>query len=158
MSQVPNNIPPLVPPPLGSPTPAPTGNQGTGTQTTAPAPKKLVKDKAVALKPKFKRNYIKPDKWWAVYHGDEEKKFFTALCRDKDYSFRSISMIAKETKISEKRIEEIIDKYMKKGMVFQSPKNPEHFGYWERNEKYLDEDIGSIAEEDQKDRISKAMP
>lgn len=102
-----------------------------------------------------------PPKWTAVYPagtqaGDEECKFFKTLARHKDYQWRSTAALVKESGLSRKRVEEIIQKYFKLGMVFQSPKNEDHWGYWERCPEMLPELDETIAQTDQNDRIKKA--
>jgi hypothetical protein len=105
---------------------------------------------------------MKPPKWVNVYPhgtkvGDEEQKFFIALGRHPKFAWRSVSAISKETGLSKERVEQIIEKYLKRGMLFQSPKNEEQWGYWERVPEMLDKDKSSIAIEDQKDRIDDAL-
>ena len=100
----------------------------------------------------------KPKKWTQVYPqgtkaGDEEQKFFIALARHPKYDFRSTSAIAKETGLSKDRVEEIVSKYINKGMVFQNPKNEEQWGYWERCPQMLASNTGSITKADQNKRI-----
>ena len=80
-----------------------------------------------------------PKKWWEVYpqgtkEGDEESAFFLAIERHPTYVFRSIAMIAKESKLSVERVEEIISKYAKYKIVVPhpKPKNESNWGYWER--------------------------
>lgn len=104
----------------------------------------------------------KPRKWTDVYPvgtktGDQEARFFRSLARNPRYDWRSTAAISKESGLSKVRVEEIINKYLKKGMVFQSPKNVDHWGYWERVPQMLPDDSGSIAQVDQKDRIDKAL-
>lgn len=102
-----------------------------------------------------------PPKWIYVYpqgtkEGDEEQKFFIALTRHPKYEWRSVSSIAKESKLSEKRIEELLQKYYKRGMVFQ--KNETYWGYWERiEEKWWNKDGTTITGKDQKKRITDAV-
>ena len=100
-------------------------------------------------------------KWTEVYpqgtkEGDEEQAFFIALARHPKYEHRSISAIEKESGLPAHRVEEIIAKYYKKGMVVQSPKNEDMWGYWARVEQA--EAKPTIAKKDQNDRISKASP
>lgn len=106
----------------------------------------------------------KPKKWPQVYpqgtkDGDEEQRFFIALARHPDYVWRSVAAIAKEANLSKERVEQILAKYHKKGMVFQNPKSKENdsWGYWERVPEMLSPDKGTISQEDQKKRIDKAV-
>lgn len=103
---------------------------------------------------------MKPKKWTDVYphgtkEGDEELKFFIALARNPKYQWRSTSAVAKEAGITKERTEEIINKYYKKGMVFQNPKNEDQWGYWERVPEMLPKMQKSISQKDQDDRIGK---
>jgi len=105
---------------------------------------------------------MKPKKWVDVYphgtkEGDEEFKFFNSLGRNKKFHWRSASGIAKETGLDPERVEEIIQKYYKKGMVFQNPKNDDQWGYWERVPQMLPEEHKSISKKDQDDRIKKSL-
>lgn len=101
-------------------------------------------------------------KWWQVYANDEEKKFFvgkdghSGLVRKQDYSWRSTDLLAKESGLSKARVEQIIDKYHKAGLVLQHPKDPEKWGYWENVNTTTAAAKGSVVEEDQKDRVGKA--
>lgn len=103
-----------------------------------------------------------PPKWVNVYpqgtkEGDEEQRFFIALARDKKYQWRSVSAIAKEANLTQERVEEIIRKYYKRGMVIQNPKNPDNWGYWERNKKSMPCSGQSIAKKDQSHRIDASL-
>lgn len=103
---------------------------------------------------------IKPKKWVDVYpsgtnEGDEEARFFRSLARHPKYEWRSVAAISKESGLSKVRVETIIRKYFKMGMVFQNPKNEDHWGYWERVPHMLPESKGSISDEDKKNRITR---
>jgi hypothetical protein len=107
------------------------------------------------------KNKINPKKWIEVYpvgtkEGDEEAKFFRALARNPKFDWRSTAAISKESNLPKKRVEEIILKYYKLGMVFQNPKNEDHWGYWERVPHMLPEKKESICESDKNKRIEKA--
>ena len=102
----------------------------------------------------------KPKKWTDVYPqgtkvGDEEQQLFIALVRHPIYSYRSISALVKESGLSEKRVEEILDKYFKKGMVFPNPESTSQWGYWERNPKDMAKRLKPISEVDKKNRLKK---
>ena len=106
---------------------------------------------------KGKKMPCKPKKWIDVYpqgtkDGDEEQKFFIALARNPKYDWRSAAAVAKESGLSIERTEQIIEKYVKKGLVFQSPKNNDHWGYWERVPEMLDPVGNSIADQNKVDR------
>jgi len=99
-----------------------------------------------------------PKKWVNVYpqgtlEGNEEQQFFIALGRNPKYKWRSVSAIAKESGLSEKRVEEIISKYYSKGMVFQNPKNEDQWGYWERVPEMV-VNKKSISQTDKQSRIA----
>jgi predicted transcriptional regulator len=102
-------------------------------------------------------------KWWEVYANDEEKKFFvgkdghSGLVRNPDFHWRSTEALSREAGLTKARIEQIIDKYHKAGIVVQHEKDPEKWGYWENvASKAATNPKGSVVDEDQKDRIDKA--
>jgi len=100
-------------------------------------------------------------KWTDVYpqgskEGDEEQAFFISLARNPKWQWRSTAAIAKESNLSKERVEELLNKYYKKGMVFQNPANEDQWGYWERVPEMLPKDDDSITTKDHKDRIKKA--
>jgi DNA-binding MarR family transcriptional regulator len=102
----------------------------------------------------------KPPKWVDLYpqgtkEGDEEQGVFICLARNSKWSFRSVAQIAKESKLTKERVEEILQKYWRKGMVFQNPNNEDQWAYWERVPEMLPKKKLSITEEDQKNRIEK---
>lgn len=103
-----------------------------------------------------------PPKWTSIYpqgtkQGDEEQDFFIVLSRHPTYKWRSTITIAKETNLSKERVEELINKYWKKGMIFQNPKNEDQWGYWERVPEMLPQTHNSITKQDQNDRINKSI-
>ena len=103
----------------------------------------------------------KPPKWWEVYPqgtkaGDEEQRFFKVLERDPKYSWRSTEAIGKESGLGLERVEQIISKYLKRGIVFQNPASDDQWGYWERNPEVLHKD-DTIARSDQKSRIDDSL-
>jgi len=105
---------------------------------------------------------MKPPKWTDTYphgtkQGDEEVKFFISLARNPKFQWRSTSAIAKESGLTKERVEEIIQKYHRKGMIFQNPKNDEQWGYWERVPEMLPDAKKSISGKDQCDRVNKAV-
>jgi len=106
-----------------------------------------------------------PQKWHKVYNNDEEKRLFvgkdgdSGLIRAKDkdgkhYDWRSTDALARESGLSKKRTEEILDYYWKMDVVRQHPKDPEKWGYWE-NVGAVKEDVDPI-EKDHQDRLDKA--
>lgn len=105
---------------------------------------------------------IKPKRWTDVYpagtkEGDEESRFFKSLGRHPKYEWRSTAAIAAESGLTHKRVEEIIAKYMKMHMVFQNPKNEEHWGYWERVPHLLPDSYVSVSDEDKQKRVGRAI-
>ncbi len=105
---------------------------------------------------------MKIPNWTDIYpqgtrEGDEEQKFFIALARHPKYVWRSTSGLAKETGLTKVRVEEIIAKYHKKHMVFQSPSNEDNWAYWNRCPDMLPKDESTITEKDQSDRIKKVI-
>lgn len=102
-----------------------------------------------------------PPKWINVYPqgtkaGDEEQAFFLSLARDPKYKWRSTASLAKETNLSPQRIDEIINKYHKKNMVFQNPANVDQWGYWERVPELVPEVKKTITQADHDKRIKDA--
>jgi len=103
-----------------------------------------------------------PPKWVNVYpqgtkEGDEEQLLFICLARNSKYEWRSVATIAKETSLSKERVEEILSKYYKHGMVFQSVKNEDLWAYWERVPNLVNGNPDSISDKDKKGRIEEAM-
>lgn len=99
-----------------------------------------------------------PPHWYNVYpqgtkEGDEEQKFFTALARNPKWNWRSVASLAKETNLPQARIEDIIYKYIQKGMIFQNPKNDEQWGYWANVPEMLGTKQKSINQEDHENRL-----
>lgn len=105
-------------------------------------------------------NKNNPPKWTEVYpqgtkQGDEEQDLFIALARNPKWQWRSTAQLAKETGLSKERVEEILNKYRKKGMVFQNPSNEDQWGYWERVPEMLPKVKKSLTAIDQKKRIDE---
>lgn len=102
-------------------------------------------------------------KWWQIYPvgtaaGDEEKKFFVAIARNPKFIWRTVGALAQETGLTKTRIEEIIDKYYKKGMIYQNDKQPDQWGYWETIG--VDPNINNVkstADSDKDARLKKAV-
>jgi hypothetical protein len=104
---------------------------------------------------------IQPQKWPDVYPhgckaGDEEQDFWIALARNQKWQWRSVAAIAKESGLSKERVEELLNKYWKKGMIFQNPQNDDQWGYWERVPQMLPKSKRSVADDDHHSRIDKA--
>ena len=96
--------------------------------------------------------------WTEVYpqgskEGDEEQGFFIAISRHPKWKWRSVAQIAKEANLTKQRVEEIIQKYHKRGMILQSPQNEDMYGYWENHKEMLPKPRLSASEEDHKNRI-----
>ena len=91
-----------------------------------------------------------------TFEGEEEKKFFIALIRNPKYkNWRSASAIAKETGLSIERVEEIIYKYNKVGLIIQKQDNSEFWGYYYNNLDSVAEDPLSVIEEERKKILKK---
>jgi hypothetical protein len=104
---------------------------------------------------------IKPKKWTEVYpqgtpEGDEEARFFRSLARHPKYDWRSTAALAKESGLPQKRVEEIISKYLKRNIVFQSSSNEEHWGYWERVPHMVPDEYMTASDSDKDRRIRRA--
>lgn len=108
-----------------------------------------------------------PEKWHKVYRTDEEKCVFvgkdgnSGLIRATDkitgkrFEWRSTDALARESGLSKKRVEEILEYYCNKKVVRQHSKDPEKWGYWEVvGEEKNDPDV--VAEDHAK-RMDKAV-
>jgi hypothetical protein len=114
-----------------------------------------------------KKKQKSPPKWTDVYPqgtqiGDEESRFFRVLARNPKYKWRSLASLAKEANLTKERAEEIILKYFHdgknpKGMIFQSPTNEDHWGYWERVPEMMPLANVSISQADKDERIDKSL-
>jgi len=107
-------------------------------------------------------NKKKLKKWTQVYpqgtkEGDEEQRFFIALARHPKYKWRSTSAISKEANLTKERVEQIIQKYYKSGMVVQNPQNEDQWGYWERLDVPDDDDDKTVVQKDHEKRIQKVL-
>lgn len=106
-------------------------------------------------------------KWTQVYpqgtkEGDEEQKLFigknrqSGLIRSK-WDWRSTESLVKESGLTRERVEQILNKYVKLGLVFSSPHRDDHWGYWERDEVYEkcveNNNDKSIGDSDKSNRI-----
>lgn len=104
-----------------------------------------------------------PPKWTSIYpvgtlEGDEEFAFFVSLARNPKYDWRSTTGIATDSKLTKERVEQIIDKYLKLGLVFPHPKNDDSWGYWERIPvDILPKKYQSLVTKDQKQRMKKTQ-
>lgn len=102
-----------------------------------------------------------PPRWTEVYpqgskEGDEEQGVFVCLARHPKWTFRSIAQISKESNLSKERVEEILEKYWRKGMVFQNPNNEDQWAYWERVPEMLPKEKKSVSQEDHENRIKRS--
>lgn len=106
----------------------------------------------------------KMPEWYEIYpqgtqEGEEEKSFFISLARNKKYkNWRSASAISKETNIHQQRVEEIIFKYNKIGLVIQNPSNTEFWGYYHNNLDSIPEEKDSVIAEERKLLNKKLNP
>ena len=105
----------------------------------------------------------KMPEWYEIYpqgtqEGEEEKSFFISLARNKKYkNWRSASAISKETDIHQQRVEEIIFKYNKIGLVIQNPSNTEFWGYYHNNLDSIPEEKDSVIAEERKKLLNKKL-
>lgn len=97
----------------------------------------------------------KPSKWWEVYEGDEECRFFKALARHPEYKWRTTETIAKLSKLSIKRVQEIVQKYLPTGIVRAHASDADKWQYWERADEKVT--VGSVVSENQGKRIKDAL-
>ena len=63
-------------------------------------------------------------------------------------------MLAYETGMTKRRVEEIIAKYESTGMVFNNPTNDEMWGYWERVPEALPLETKTISAHDKEQRLN----
>jgi len=103
----------------------------------------------------------KPKKWTEVYpagtkEGDEERKFFIALARNQKWPFRSVASIIQDSGLPQERVEQILEKYVKMGMIFPHKSNEDHWGYWERAPEMLKKEK-PLAKKDQGKRIKRYL-
>ena len=99
--------------------------------------------------------------WTQVYpqgtkEGDEEQGFFIAISRHSKWKWRSVAQLSKEANLSKQRVEEIIQKYFKRNMIFQCPQNEEMWGYWENQLDLIPKKNYTTTEEDHKHRLKNA--
>jgi hypothetical protein len=99
-----------------------------------------------------------PPNWYDIYpqgtqQGDDEQKLFTSLARNGKWVWRSVGAIEKETNLDKEKIEKILYKYLKLGVVFQNPKNEDQWGYWANVPEMLNLKKKSINQEDIQNRI-----
>lgn len=108
------------------------------------------------------KNKIKPPHWVDIYphgttEGDEEQAFFIALARHQ-IPWRSVAALAKEAKLKESRVEQILQKYEKLGMVFQNPTTEDQWDYWVRLPDILPNIKESLVQKDHRNRMKKNRP
>lgn len=108
-----------------------------------------------------------PKKWHESYRNDAEKCVFvgkdgcSGLIRAKDkttgkpYEWRTTDSLARESGLSKKRVEEILEYWTNKKVVRQHSKDPEKWGYWEIvGEEKSDPDVVA---KDHENRIDKFL-
>lgn len=105
---------------------------------------------------------MKPEKWTDIYpigtkDGDEEFAFFVSLARNPKYVWRSTSGISSDSGLTKDRVEQIIEKYFKLGMIFSHPKNDDSWGYWEKvPSDLLPKKYQSLVSKDHTQRMKKS--
>lgn len=102
-----------------------------------------------------------PQNWLNIYpqgttEGDEEQKIFIAF-RNPKWTWLTVAALAKTTSLTPKRIEEILNKYHRLGMVFQDPDNAKQWCYWERVPELVPKNKDDIATIDQQKRIKNQL-
>lgn len=104
----------------------------------------------------------KLEKWWEVFSGDVEQRIFTGkdgksgLVRHHTYVWRSIDSLVKESGESRETVEKMINKYAKRGLILNNPKNAEQWGFWSRVAPDMAHQTDlSFSDEDKKKRIDK---
>lgn len=95
-----------------------------------------------------------PPKWWNIYSGDKENRFFLALSRS--HEWRTMTGLTKDSRLSQKECEAIIAKYLPLGVIQQHSKEPEKFRYWENATKKKVKKL-SLSDEDKRERIRNAQ-
>lgn len=101
--------------------------------------------------------------WYDNYCNDDELFFFVG--RDKksglvrsDFDYRSVAALIKESGLTEQRVEQILNKYLKKGLVIQSTNKIDHYAYWRLAKNQGGEKKKSLAQSDKDKRMAKGMP
>jgi hypothetical protein len=101
-------------------------------------------------------------KWYDVYQGNDERAFFvgkdgkSGLVRS-SYNYRSVAALAKESGLSKGRVEQIVSKYLKMGLVVASSDKEDHYAYWGRVSPGMTAGAApTVAVADQNNRINKA--
>ncbi len=100
-------------------------------------------------------------KWYDVYQGNDERAFFvgkdgkSGLVRS-IYNYRSVAAVAKESGLSKARVEQIVSKYLKMGLVVASSDKEDHYAYWGRVSPNLTAGAApTVAAVDQANRVNK---
>lgn len=95
---------------------------------------------------------LKP--WYEVVdsttiEGKEEHDLFISLSRDKKTTWKTAKQISLDTNISQTRVEEIIYKYFKMGLIFQDIEDDDCWGYWENHLNMVKKNTASLREIDE---------
>lgn len=101
----------------------------------------------------------RPKKWHEVYKGNEERAFFvgkdgkSGLVRS-SFNYRSVSALAKESGLTKERVEQLVNKFMASGLIFQNDNHDDQYGYWERvNPNFNTGGAKTVAAKDQDERV-----
>jgi hypothetical protein len=102
-----------------------------------------------------------PPYWSDVYpqgtaEGDEEFLFFDALSRHGS-AFVSTGQLVRATGLSAQRVEELVEKYFNKGMIYPSEEYEDRWCYWERAPGLVPQPGKSLVEKDHEERIVRAI-
>lgn len=102
---------------------------------------------------------MKPKKWHEIYKGNDERAFFvgkdgkSGLVRT-SYTYRSVSALVKESGLSKDKVEQMVNKFLGLGIIFQSDNHDDQYGYWERvNPNYVVGGAKTIVAKDQESRV-----
>lgn len=104
-----------------------------------------------------------PAKWWEVCDNTERKVFIGSngkggLTRNPNYNWRSLDKLVKDSGLSAKEVERIVQKYEKTGVIIKKPESADLYGYWEIVSPDLKNETGSqksLSEIDKNDRIKR---
>jgi len=102
-----------------------------------------------------------PPKWFDVYQGDKECRFFKALSRGKGANnqtleWRTTAGLMKAASLKQHDVEQIIQKYLPTGVVEQHSKEGDKFRYWANASKPKTKK-GSISNDGKKRRVDDSL-
>lgn len=100
-----------------------------------------------------------PPKWQELCEqgtkeGEEEQAFFIAISRHPRHTWLTTTILARTSKLSLERVDEILEKYEKIKVVINDPNHEDQWAYWENVKELLKEEV-SLLEEDRRRRMEK---